>query len=129
MKRVILDTNFLLIPFTMKVDIFSELSRILDFKYKICINEKTIEELKNIVEKQRGKHKRAAEMALEMLKTRNFEIIKNKSNLNVDRFLIQNSGKNDIVATQDKELKQELLKRGIPVIVLRKKKYLNIIGI
>ena len=42
--KIILDTNFLMIPSMFKVDIFSEIERICDFKYELCIVDKTLDE-------------------------------------------------------------------------------------
>ena len=56
MKKIILDTNILLIPYTQKVDIFSEFDRILDEPYNLFIIDQTVDELKKITENQKGKH-------------------------------------------------------------------------
>ena len=79
MKRIILDTNFLLIPAQFKVDIFSEIQRIADFKYQLYILDKTITELKKIQKEQRGKHKRAAKLGLDLIKKKKVKIIKTTS--------------------------------------------------
>ena len=50
MKKIMLDTNFLLIPFQFKVDIFSEIERICNFNYKLCIFEQSLEELNKFCE-------------------------------------------------------------------------------
>ena len=47
MKKIILDTNFLLIPAQFKVDIFDEIDRIMIEKYQLFVLDKTIDELKN----------------------------------------------------------------------------------
>jgi rRNA-processing protein FCF1 len=129
MRKVILDTNFLLIPFTENVDIFSELERILDFKFQTWVLDKTIDELNKIMLEQGGKSKKAAHLGLELIKAKGIKIIKSKSDLNTDQFLINNTEKNDIIATQDKILKKALLNKKHSIIVLRKKKYLNMIEI
>ena len=46
MAKIILDTNFLMIPAQFNVDIFSEIHRICDFKYELYIIDKTIDELR-----------------------------------------------------------------------------------
>ncbi|OGM01836.1 hypothetical protein A3K72_02350 [Candidatus Woesearchaeota archaeon RBG_13_36_6] len=126
MKKIILDTNFLLIPYQFKVDIFSEIDRILDTKYNICILNKTINELNNLVEKSRGKDKKAAQLALKLIQHKNPEIIKTKINY-VDKAILNIAKKQThIIATQDKELKKTLQARGIPIIVLRQKRYLQL---
>lgn len=126
MKQIILDTNFLLIPYQFKVDIFSEIDRILDTKYKICILDKTIQELKNLVEKTKGKDKKAAKLALKLIEHRKPKIIKAEISY-VDKAILKIVNKTDyIVATQDKELKKALQTKAIPIIVLRQKRYLQL---
>ena len=127
MKKIIIDTNFLLIPIQFKVDIFSELDRICDFNYKLCIYENSINELKNIIEKQIQKHKKAAELALKLIKLKNIEIIKSDEK-DVDSLILENLDKDAIIATQDANLKKELLKKNASVITLRQKKYLQFVG-
>ena len=77
MYKVLLDTNFLLIPANFRVDIFSEIDRICDFKYQIVVLDKTIDELNKIIEKQKGKHKQAAGLGLKLLKTKHIKILGN----------------------------------------------------
>ena len=109
MKRIILDTNFLLIPFKYKVDIFAEIKRIMDQPYEISILDGTLNELHNI-----KKDKEAAKLALTIIEDKNIKIIKQKSlymNLNskeaiVDDILVKISDENTIIATQDKLLKK-----------------------
>ncbi|MBI2101755.1 DUF188 domain-containing protein [Candidatus Woesearchaeota archaeon] len=125
MKRIILDTNFLLIPIQFRVDIFSELGRICNFNYNLCIFEQTISELKNIIEKQSGKSKKAAQFALKLIRLKNIGIIKSGQK-DTDSLILENLDKNTIVATQDIELKRQLLKKGTSVVILRKKKYLEL---
>ena len=126
MKRIILDTNFLLIPLQFMVDIFSEINRICDFNYKLCIYENSIDELKNIIEKQSGKNRKAAQFALKLIKLKNIEIIKSNQK-DVDSLILENLDKDLIIATLDINLRKKLLKKGASVIVLRQKKYLQFV--
>ena len=126
MKNIIIDTNFLMIPLQFRVDIFSEFNRICNFNYKLFIFEQSISELKNIIEKQTGKSKKAAQFALKLIKLKNIGIIKSEKE-DVDALILNNLSKDTIIATQDMLLKKELLKRGASVIILRQKKYLQLI--
>lgn len=123
--KVIIDTNFLLIPSQFKVDIFLEINRILEVKYSLCILDKTINELNKVVEKSRGKDKKAAKLALELIDHANLEIISTKTHY-VDKAILEIVNKDYIVATQDKELKQKILDKGVAVIILRQKRYLQL---
>lgn len=111
MKKIILDTNFILTCLKYKVDILSELDRIIDFKYKVYIIDRTINELKG---------KKLEKLAKTFIKK--LSIIKTKEHLSVDNLLLQQ--KSAIIATQDKILKEKLKKAKIPIIILRQKKYL-----
>jgi len=130
MKEIILDTNFLFIPFQFKVDIFSELAKVMNEPYEVYILEQTINELNNIVKTQKGKNREYALMALKLIEKKR---IKQKSlymfplSKTVDDILVEISDKNIIIATQDKELKKRLKSRGIQTIILRSKKYLELI--
>lgn len=126
MKKIIIDTNFLMTPYKLRVDIFSEFSRICNFNYELCIFEQSISELKNIIKMQRGKERKAAEFALKLVKMKDISMIKSEQK-DVDSLILESLNKDIVVATQDLDLKRELLKRGASVIILRQKKYLQLI--
>ena len=123
MKKIILDTNFLLIPAQFKIDIFSEIDRVSCFNYDLCVLDKTINELKKVVDEQKGKDKSAAELALDLVKVKKLRILKTKGD-NVDDLLVKQ--KEAIIATSDKKLIKKLKNRGIKIIRLRQKKYLKL---
>lgn len=125
MKKIIIDTNFLMLPIQFRVDIFSEIDRICNFSYKLYIFDKSIDELNNIIKNQPQKHKKAAQFALKMVKLKNIGIIKSEKK-NVDVLILNNLSKDTIVATQDSSLKKKLLEKGASVIILRQKKYLQL---
>ena len=128
-KKILLDTNFLLIPHQFGVDIFTQIDRIMHFQYKIFVLDKSIEELKNIIMGQKGKNRDAAKVALKLIAIKNIGIIKAESDKKTDEVIVELSRKdNYIVATQDKDLKRSLINHGIEVIVLRQKKILVLIN-
>ena len=123
MKKIILDTNFLLIPVQFKIDIFSEIERICLFKYKIYIIDKTIDELKKIIETQNMKSREAAKVALALVKQKKIDVIKTGEG-RVDDLIADLMDKEHILATQDAELRKRALDKGAKVILLRSKKHL-----
>ena len=126
-KKVLLDTNFLMSCFQFKVDIFSEIDRIIIAKYEIIVLDKTVEELENIVKNQKGKDKEAAKFALKLIENKKPIMIKTNNDKKTDDIILDYAIKEDYsVATQDKDLKRKLINHGIEVIVLRKKKFLTI---
>ena len=130
-KKIVLDTNFLLIPFQFNVDIFAELDRICDFNYKIYVLDKTIDELKNIEKEQKGLSKKAAAMALQLLAKNRGKVsilnigkdyAKKQEDMYVDEIILGLEG--FIVASTDKALRQRLRLKGRQTISLRAKKTL-----
>ena len=112
-KNVILDTNFLVYIFKYKIDLFSELDRICNFKYKTQILTGSIEEL----EKVKPTELNIIKQFIPRLNLLNSKI------KNVDDELV-NLSKENIIATQDKNLKKRL---NGQVIIIRQKKYLILI--
>lgn len=129
MKTIYLDTNFLLIPAQFKVDIYSELERIIDFPHKVTILDKSLDEIRKIIREQKGKNKDAAKLALQLIehkiKQKSLNITTFSKDLNVDDILVELANKEVIVATQDKELKKRVEEKGGRIITLRDKKYLS----
>lgn len=122
LKRIVLDTNFLMIPGQLGVDIFEEFAQ-LDFPYKLCVCRKTIDELNAIIEKDKNRDRTAAKIARELIKAKNIYII--ESGKPVDLALIELSKDDDVyVATQDRELKRRLKGKKL---VLRQKKYVRLV--
>lgn len=109
--KIILDTNFLMAISQFKIDIFNELKK---FPYKVYIIDKTIKELKIL-------NNTHSKIALKLIK--DIPIIKTKPG-KTDNILIELS-KDNIIATQDKELKKRL---KAPYLVIRQKKYLKLIN-
>jgi len=118
MYNVILDTSLILTALKFRVDIFSELKRICDFKYKVSVVEKTLDELKD---------KKLGKLAVKLLKLKNVNIINTSGEGNVDSILIKlaNNDNNVIIATQDIKLKNKL--KNTKIITIKQKRYLILI--
>lgn len=121
-QKILLDTNFVMIPATLKVDIYSELDRICDFPYELYVLDETFIELNNIIERRRGKEKAAARLAKAILEAKKPKTLKTTSSDYVDNIILGLKG--FIVATQDRILRSKLKKQGVRTIVLRQTKYL-----
>jgi uncharacterized protein len=111
MKKIVLDTDFIIKCLEWKINVKEELRKICDFNFEVCILDRTLDELKG---------KKAEQLALEFIKE--LKIIKTKRDKSVDE-LVMNL-KDVVVATQDKELKEKLKKGGFQVITIRQRKYL-----
>lgn len=124
MIRVLLDTNFLLLPGQFKVDIFTELERIMQEPFEIAVLESSIEELENLTKKGKSEDRRAAKLGLDLLKHKALKILPSSKQRCVDDLLVEMAGPALIVATQDAELRKRLKRKGAGVIGLRQKNHL-----
>ena len=126
--KLLLDTNFLLIPSTLKIDIFSQFKEI-DPRVNFYVLDRSLKELEYIKAKGSGKEKGAASIAEQFIIRFNIEIIHTEESFkNVDQVLVDRAEKGGFsVATQDKELQEQLRKAGIKVFRLRQKKYIQLI--
>ena len=127
MEQIILDTNFLLIPAQFKVDIYSEIEKLADFRYELHILDKSIDELNKIAQEQKGKVKRDVKLALSMIEQKirqgEISIIDTSGDERlVDDIIV--SLEINIVATQDIGLQKRLKAKKVRIISMRQKKYL-----
>jgi len=123
MKKVVLDTNFILSCVKQKIDFLNEIRFI---GMKILIPEEVLEEIKKIENSGKKLHFREnAGLALKILEKGGFEKIRLKAE-NVDKGLANFAERNKevIIATLDKKLKKKIKK---PKLVIRGKKKLEII--
>lgn len=119
--KILLDTNFLLIPFQHKVDIFAELDRILNQEYSLFILDRCVEELEKL-KAGKGKEAEYAKMALSLIKMKDIKIIKTEERKHTDKLIADQEGY--IIATRDMNLIRELRKKPFKVITLRQKSHL-----
>jgi rRNA-processing protein FCF1 len=137
--RVILDTNMLLVPGQFKIDIFTELERVIEEPYEIVILQKTFDELQKIEDTGSGEDKRAAKLAKHLIQhnadgkssssqaanCKGLKIIKDSSDSYVDDAIVEIAEDDTVVATNDGGLKRRLLEHGVRVIYLKQQQYLT----
>lgn len=119
--KVLLDSNFLLIPGRFRVDVFKELQ--LFGRPEPYTLDLVVKEIEGIAKKP-GRDAKYAHMGLFLLDSKGVNIIKTKAR-NTDRE-IERIAKEEgfIVCTQDRELIKRLRKKGVRIISLRQRKYL-----
>ena len=120
-KIIILDTNFLLAVFELRVDIFAEIDRICSFRYELFILDRTVDEVENLIKSPLLSKRQAAKGALQLIKLKKVQILRTDDSRMVDDILADLKGA--IVATVDMELKRRLRKKGIEIMTIRQKKY------
>ncbi len=137
---VIIDSNFILLPFQFKIDYFLEIRQILEGKLKFIIFQQILYELesKKRREPEATKFRRFLESGLLYLERSNdkyrIEIMEEVKNdyETTDEFLLKKAiafkihGNNVYLATNDSELRKKAHNQHINTIFLRQKKYLSI---
>ena len=118
-KKIILDTNFIIYCIKYKIQIEKELNRTIIENYKIYIIDKTLDELKKLLND--NKTKLYAKIALEICKS--FKVIHTNKDKLVDSLIKENIDGDTIVGTNDKELKKSL---KCPILVVRKRNHLEL---
>ena len=114
--KIIMDTNFVIIPFLFKVDIYSEITRLVDEKYELCFPDICEAELAKLKECKASKA---------LMETKNVKIIKVDRIKNVDNSIIEYAKKEkSIIATQDQGIKRIAKQENLEILTLRSKKYL-----
>ena len=127
--KVILDSNFLLIPSQFKIDIFESMMNLLNKRHEPTILSSTLHELQTISQKGSPKLRKQAQIALKLAeKCRTVEVEKGKDETNDDVIVRIASEWHSPVATNDRELRKKLRNQNIPVIFLRGKSRLELEG-
>ncbi len=128
MKTIILDTNFLMIPYKYHIDIFSEIERLVPETHKIATLSSVVKELDSIVNRSGGSERIAARIALKLIEKKGVGIIecKGKVDSSIINFALNN--KYAVVCTNDKELKEKLKESGISIIFMRGKSRLEFVN-
>ncbi len=138
---VLLDANFILLPFQFKIDYLSEIELNLEGNTRFLVLEQTIQELnaKNVRETTASKFPQLLEAGLTYLKSQKdrFDVqfaneIKNK-NESSDDFLLKSAHalkkecSKVFIATNDANVRKRAKELSIGAIFLRQKKYLSIL--
>jgi rRNA-processing protein FCF1 len=124
-KKLIIDTNFLLIPGQFRVDIFSEVERIMQEPFEFCVVEKSMEELNNLTIKGKEADRFSAKLGLVLAIQKNLKRLPcSKEDKTADDSIVSYANNDVVVATQDKALRDRVREKGGRIIGLRQKKYL-----
>ncbi|VVB81521.1 Uncharacterised protein [uncultured archaeon] len=109
-----------------RIDIQTELTRVLDFSFEIAILDRTMEELDEII--ARGKKEgQAAKLARTILMTKQVTILPTMGG-HTDNLLVEMADENHIIATMDRALKQRLKRKKQDVVIIRGMKKLAVVG-
>ena len=127
--RILFDTNFLMIPLRFGVDVFEEAERVLNQPPEYYVTRsvlKEIAQLKQDAGPSFVKELSFAEKIAERCRVLEVEVEDGES---VDDSILQTAENNRfIVGTTDAELRKKLRDAGVKVLVLRQRRYLELMG-
>ncbi len=119
--RVLLDTNFLLLPFQNHLDIFDGIERLLSQNAKFLVLESSLQELRSL----KGREKLYGRAMLDFIAKQGgkFEIIqaKGKTDELVFKYAEKHNGEEFYVATMDKILRDKLRRIRVKCIAVKGK--------
>jgi rRNA-processing protein FCF1 len=127
--KIILDSNFLFVPAKFQLDIFEELAKLLNQRFEPVLLSSIYQELQTLAEKGAPSRRKQALLALKLAeKCRRIDVEKSGAESNDDVILRTATLWKSPVATNDRELRNKLRARKLPVIFLRGKSRLELEG-
>jgi len=127
--KVILDSNFLMIPFQFKIDIFQEIEYLLQKKVDFVVPSAVKSELTGISSRG-GEGAPEASLALQLASRCRVVDVTLEPQETVDDAILKASQKlGAVVATTDIDLKKRLRAINVPVVYLREKSKLEVEGV
>jgi rRNA-processing protein FCF1 len=125
--KVLLDTNFLLIPIRFGVDIFAEAERALNQLVEPTVSTGVLKEIESLRKDAGPRFQRELDFARSL--TSRCVILEDepREGETVDDSLVRlASTGNYVVATTDAELRKRLRSIGVKVLLLRQRRYLRL---
>ena len=128
MVKIILDSNFLLVPFQFRIDIFEELNNLLGKAEPIVLST-TLEELKKMAERSPPKRRMQFSAALKLVEQCEILDVNRRGSESYDDVIVRVASELKIpVATNDAELRKRIRRAGLATVYLRQKAKLVIEG-
>jgi rRNA-processing protein FCF1 len=125
--KLLVDTNFLLIPVRFKVDIFEESENAVNDVVEFYVSSRVLDEIQILKDRSKGNFVRELKLAEKL--SENCTVINDDSSTRVDQSLINLAMREDMmIGTADAELRQNARKAGVKVVYLRQKSHLVLDG-
>jgi len=120
--RILIDTNFFidLLRFRISLD---EISTLVLEKCDLFTLDSVVNELKKIADKK-TRDSQYAKLSLEFIKNNQIKVLKSEGG--ADKAILKLADKNTFVATNDRELRKILKRKGTKTIYIKSRKHLGI---
>jgi rRNA-processing protein FCF1 len=128
--KIILDSNALFVPLEFRIDIFSEVERLINRNVNFVLLSPVKRELELLAAKESPKIRREAAYALKLAEKCQYVAVDNDEKLRTDDIIIKVAKAwNSPVFTNDSQLRRRLRDISVPVIYVRQKSRLEIDGL
>ena len=126
--KVILDANFLFVPSQFGLDVYEELSKLLNRRYEPILLSSTKKELEGLAQSS-NKIGKQAMLGIKVSERCSFVDVEKNIDETYDDVILRVASEWKVpVGTNDKELHKRLRKVGVPVIFLRQKRRFEMEG-
>jgi rRNA-processing protein FCF1 len=127
--KVILDSNALFVPFQFRIDIFTDLERLLNRSFELILLSPVKRELEALAEKGSPKTRKTASYALKLAEKCKYVKLGNTVSALTDDIIVKIAEEwRSPVFTNDRLLRKRLRDISVPVIYVRQKSRLEIDG-
>jgi uncharacterized protein len=128
--KVLVDSNALFVPLQFKIDIFTDLERLLNRHVELVLISPVKHELEMLTQKSSPKIRKNATFALSLAKKCKYVKVVEKQKEQTDEAIVRVAQAWKVpVFTNDKLLKKKLRDISMPVIYVREKSRLEIDGL
>ena len=112
----------------LDVDVITQLESLLPSYYELIVPSLVLDELDKLKKKSKGKNKLAASIALQIAKKEPFKQVTIDKTEHVDNLLLKYCTDQDVLCTNDRNLRKKARQHGITVVYLRQHRYLEVDG-
>jgi len=129
LPRILFDTNFLMIPLRFGVDIFEEAERALNQPPEFYVTRSVLKEIEHLKRDAGPNFVKELSFAEKLAERCSVLEVDVEDGETVDDSILRTAENNRfIVATADAELRKKLRDSGVKVLVLRQRRYLELMG-
>jgi rRNA-processing protein FCF1 len=127
--KVILDSNALFVPFEYRIDIFTELERLMRSRFEPILLSPIRDELERLATQGSPKMRKNASQALKLAQRCKTVKADDQSGASADDIIMEVAREpGHVVFTNDRHLRKRLRDINVPVIYVRQKSYLAVDG-
>ncbi|MBT0159011.1 hypothetical protein G4O51_03395 [Candidatus Bathyarchaeota archaeon A05DMB-2] len=128
--KIILDSNALFVPLQFKIDIFTDLERLLNRRFELILLSPVKQELEVLAAQGSPKMRRNASFALELAEKCRYVAVEASAYAVTDDVIFETAKNWGVpVFTNDRLLRKRLRDINVPVIYVRQKSRLEIDGL